>query len=444
MNRRRLVVCVVAVLLAINLGIGIRVHSALEHASGEDESYLQMRQFARVLKLIRQDYVDTQKTGYPALMRGAVQGMIGALDDPFSSFVPPAQHRQLAEQSRGEYGGIGMVMSKRDKHLKVVAPLRDDAPGVKAGLRPSDEIVKINGEDISALPINDAVSRIKGEPGTKVELEVYNPETRETRKVVIERQVIEIDTVQHAKLLAPGLGYVIITNFNEKTPESLQKALSDLVGQGMKGLVMDLRDNGGGLLDSARDVAGLFLEEGKLVVTTEGRRQADFEAHHARAGRKFLKLPLVLLTNGGTASGAEIVAGCLHDYDLAHLVGEKTYGKGSVQRIVPLEDGSALRLTVALYYTPNHQVIHRAGIQPDDVIAVTPEEAMKLLEQRSRLSGMAGPPGEKEVPDLQLARAVTVLAALVAGAPVPPLPPPAAKPPLPPGAVPVPAPIALP
>lgn len=399
---------VVALCIAANLIVGFFVHSAAARRDGQEEGYVQVRQFAKVLKVVRQNYVDEDKVGYKDLVHGAMRGMLRTLD-PFSAFMAPKHFDRLREEAEGEFTGIGVMIQKKDNALTVLSPM-EGSPGMKAGLRANDRIMKVNGEDVMALSLAEAVAKIKGEIGTKVQVTIFRPATNETLTIEIERAKIPIETVVGTRFIEPGLAYLRLTLFSDKTAGSLEKAIVEFGEQDMKGLIVDLRHNGGGVLGSAVDVCSLFLEDGALVVSTEGRREFQRETHEAGDGKKFLELPLVILINEHAASASEIMAGCLQDYKVAALVGEKSFGKGSVQRLIPLEDGSAVKLTVAKYYTPSRRVIDGKGIEPDHLVAINDEDSRKLYERRSRrIPGTEQPPSEDDIADLQLEKAAEVL-----------------------------------
>ena len=282
-----------------------------------------------------------------------------------------------------------MVVSQRDGDLVVVSPM-EDSPGFKAGLLPGDKIVKIDGESTEKMDLNDAVNRLRGEPGTKITLTIVRSGTKEIKDYALTRETIKVASVKDAKLLSSEqggefkIGYARITQFNAPTADDLAKKLDDLEKQGMQALVLDLRYNPGGLLNSAVDVAGQFLPPKTLVVSTEGRTPSQSRTYRTDEKTKPRpKYPLAILINGGSASGSEIVAGALKDLNRAILVGETTFGKGSVQRVIQLQDGSALRLTTAKYYTPSKQVIHEHGVAPTIRATLAPEQERMLMIQRN-------------------------------------------------------------
>jgi carboxyl-terminal processing protease len=258
------------------------------------------------------------------------------------------------------------------------------------------------------MTLDDAVNRIKGKPGTKIVLTVFRPSTEQAIEFEVERAIIEIVTVKNAYYVEPGLAYIRVTQFNEKTSDALEDAIDRLKKEAeMTGLVLDLRNNPGGLLTSAIEVSSYFVKHKELIVFTEGRPNTQREEYFSQRGRKLLDVPMAILINEGSASAAEIVAGCLQDYDRAMLVGETSFGKGSVQSIIEQEDGSAVRLTTAKYYTPSRRVIHENGIVPDIIVEVSDQVSGQLYQQRTRPTGaMRSPSDQPDLVDPQLARAL--------------------------------------
>jgi len=314
--------------------------------------------------------------------------MISTLD-PHSEFMEPVKFDELKKDTEGAFGGVGIQIGLRDGFLTVIAPM-DDTPAFKAGILTGDRMVRIEGKSTEKISLQDVVKNLRGEPGTEVTITIFRPGSGSTRDYTLKRAVIKVDTVKdiNGKREFPvddnKIGYVRLTQFNEPTTTELEAALKKLRDHGMRGLVLDLRNNPGGLLDQAVKVCELFLPAGELVVTTEGRMAPRKSEYRARGNGSYLNLPMVALVNGGSASASEIVAGCLQDVkpQRAVIVGEQSFGKGSVQSILPMPDGSALRLTTAKYYTPSHRVIHERGIKPDIEIPVSPEDEEALIVKR--------------------------------------------------------------
>jgi carboxyl-terminal processing protease len=387
--KRCLIFGSVAALLGLNLLIGARIYlSSARAADQKDSPDANLEIFADVLQKVRTSYVDGTNLTYHALVTTALRGMVGSLD-PHSEFLDADDYQQLQDDTEGQFGGLGLVVAMKDGFVTVVAPM-DDSPGFRAGILSGDRIMKIDGKSADKLPLEDAVKQLRGEPGTQITITTQRPSTGVEKDFTLTRAIIQIDMVKDINgrkefpLGADKIGYVRITEFEDKTGDELEIALQKLQAQGMKALVLDLRWNPGGLLDEAVEVCGKFLPRGQLVVTTEGRDRGENSVRRADGrGDELNGKPMVVLVNLGSASASEIVTGCLQDLHRAVILGEKTFGKGSVQSIFPLDDGSALKLTVAKYYTPSHKVIHEHGITPDIFVPMTDEEESALLLKRS-------------------------------------------------------------
>jgi carboxyl-terminal processing protease len=411
-GKQKFVAGVLVTVLALNLVIGFRVYCAIARETDEEEGLHRLRQFVIVMQLIQKHYVDKTDVAYEKLVYGAMNGMTGALDR-FSSFIPPAEYDDMREETEGEFGGIGVFISVRDNRPTVIAPM-PDSPGMKAGLQAKDQIIEVDGILTTDLPLPDAIRMIKGEPGTSVSLTVYRPETNQTFKVDIVRALIEIQTIRRSEVLPGQIGYLLITQFSENTADELRETLTQMRHDGIRGLIVDLRFNPGGLLTSAIDVSSMFVEHKKLIVFTEGNKRTKKQEYNSLPGEKLSDLPCVLLINEGSASAAEIVAGCLQDYNHAVVIGEKSFGKGSVQSIIELDDGSALRLTTSRYYTPSRRVIHGNGIEPDIIVDISDEDAGRVHRQLSRPDGAEPEPDEPEnIEDLQLDQGVEIVLDLI-------------------------------
>ncbi len=381
----------------------------------KDSPYEQIKTLTRAMELIRQDYVDGKKIGYEQLMRAALKGMLQSLD-PHSQYMEPANFEDMKEDTESRFGGLGVHVTERNGDLIIVSPM-EDSPGFRAGLLPGDRIIKIDGQSTERMDINGATERLRGTPGTKITLTILRPGTKEIKDFELVRETIKVWSVKDAKLLAAEMtgqmkiGYARITQFNAPTAEELAKKLDELEKKGMQAFVLDLRFNPGGLLGSAVDVAGMFLPPATIVATTEGRVPSQSRKYTANpALRRRANYPVAVLINNGSASGSEIVAGALKDTNRAILVGETTFGKGSVQSIMQLPDGSALRLTTAKYYTPGHQVIHEHGVAPTIVATMTLEQERALILQRRE--DLADEQRAKDLAnfrDTQLDRAVDAL-----------------------------------
>ena len=377
--KRRLIFGFIGVLLAVNLVIGAKVYSNSSDSAPKDVAYPNIRLFSEVMEKVRRDYVDGTNITYQDLVYGALKGMINELD-PHSEFLDPEKYKDLQSDTEGHFGGLGIVIAMKDNFITVVAPM-EDTPGFKAGILSGDRIVKINGKSTENMTLQDAVKILRGDPNTDVNMTMMRPSSGQVKDYKLTRAVITVDMVKdiNGKKEFPlgenKIGYVRLTQFGEKTSDDLEAALKKLKSQGMQALIIDLRWNPGGLLDQAVEVCEKFLPRGQLIVSTEGRNASQDSKHRASGhGDELNGMPIVVLVNLGSASASEIVSGCLQDLHRAIILGEKTFGKGSVQSIIPLDDGSALRLTTAKYYTPSHKVIHEVGITPNIVVPTTDDE----------------------------------------------------------------------
>jgi carboxyl-terminal processing protease len=385
--KRRVIYGGLALVLLINLLVGARLFLNSAQASEKDSAYPSLELFSFVMEKVRKEYVDGQNLKYQDLVYGALKGMLNTLD-PHSEFMEPEKYKELQNDTQGAFGGLGIVISMKDNFVTVVAPM-EDTPGFKAGILSGDRIVKIDGKSTEKMGVQDAVKILRGEPDTSVKITIFRPSSGQMKEFALKRAVINIDMVKdiNSKKEFPlgedKIGYVRLVQFGEKTSDELEKALAKLKRQGMQALVLDLRWNPGGLLEQAVDVCEKFLPRGQLVVTTEGRNVAQNTAKYANGKDELAGMPIVVLVNLGSASASEIVAGCLQDLKRAIVLGEKSFGKGSVQSILPLTDGSALRLTTAKYYTPSHKVIHEEGITPDISVPMSDEEERAIILQRT-------------------------------------------------------------
>lgn len=341
--------------------------SGASRSSGDDvslteDSYESLRPLIQSMALIKNNYVDVEKIDQKDLVYGAIKGMVGELD-PYSQFMDPQSYKDMREDTRGSFGGLGIEISIRNNQLTIISPI-DGTPAERAGIQPGDEIMKIDGESTEGITILDAVHKMRGLKGTKCVITIRRRGAQDWFDVPLIRDIIKIQSVRH-ELLSDGIGYIRVTEFMERTGEDFNQALRALESQNIKGLVVDLRNNPGGLLNMAAEIAEYFVPQGKLIVYTEGRRKEQNIRFFSSALRPMKTVPLVLLVNAGSASASEIVAGAVQDWNLGVIVGQKTFGKGSVQTIIPLGDGSALRITTARYLTPKGQLIHGNGITPD-------------------------------------------------------------------------------
>lgn len=410
---KRILVLGAGVALGILLSFGgLRVAAAWKLFPNRDLS--RSSGYVRdVMRLVNENYVDEKAVSHEQLARNAIHGMVEVLD-PHSEFLEAKDNREFEEDLTGEFGGIGIQVEARQGRVVVIAPMAG-TPGERAGIRRGDEIVSIDGKPVEAgLNSDGVVSRLRGEPKTRVALGLFRPATQETLTLSLVREVIQIVSVREVRVIGDGIGLVQVTEFSDHTAEQFGRALEQLVREGIHSLIIDLRDNPGGLLDAAVEVAEPFFRKDELIVFTRGRKPGDREDFKARSDGEPLRLPMAVLINAGSASAAEIVTGALKDTGRAVIVGERSFGKGSVQSVFQLEKGEGLRLTTARYYTPNGTSIHEKGIEPHVEVVMTPDEDEKLARQRSRPDLVE--PGQmrerfgfEPVVDRQLEAAVAVL-----------------------------------
>jgi carboxyl-terminal processing protease len=369
------------------------------------EAYKNLEIFSNVLSIVQQNYVDdidTQET-----IEGAIKGMLSSLD-PHSSFLKPDDFKELQVETKGSFSGIGIEITTKDDMLTVVSPI-EDTPAFKAGIQAGDRIIKIEGESTKDMSLIEAVKKLRGQKGSEVTISIHREGWTDLQDFTIIRDVIPIHSVR-SSVLEPGYGYIRITNFQRNTSHDLQTSLEGLLEEGpLKGLVLDLRNNPGGLLDSSVKIADIFLDEG-IIVSTKGRLKDQNMEFSAHSGGSEYDFPMVILINNGSASASEIVAGALQDHKRALILGTQSFGKGSVQTIIPMAAGSGLRLTTARYYTPNGTSIQAKGITPDVLVPKiaakedeSPKSPMKFLREKDlrhhlENGGDLEPDGEEQKP----------------------------------------------
>ncbi len=328
-----------------------------------DDVYVKLNTLANVLDRIRTSYV--KEVTQTEVIENAINGMLTALD-PHSSYLNKEDFKGLQEQTRGEFGGLGIEVTMEKGVVKVVSPI-EDTPAYEAGIEAGDLIIKIDDKDVQGLSLNDAVDIMRGKVGTDITIKVFRESEKRAFDITITRAIIKIRPVK-TRLEADGIGYLRITSFNEHVEKEIKKQLKELIKKNDKkpltGLVLDLRNNPGGLLNQAVATSNAFIEQGEIV-STKGRIKGQNSRYNAREGDLLNGAPIVVLINGGSASASEIVAGALQDHKRAVIMGSKSFGKGSVQTIIPLPGGSGMRLTTALYYTPSGRSIQGTGITPD-------------------------------------------------------------------------------
>ncbi|MCP5124302.1 MAG: S41 family peptidase [Gammaproteobacteria bacterium] len=380
-----------ALALSFLAGISLTtVYAVRAEKSVAPESQLpldELRTFTSVLDAVKQDYVESIED--KDLLENAIRGMLSNLD-PHSSYLDAEAFQDLQIGTSGEFGGLGIEVGQENGFIKVIAPI-DDTPAQRAGIQAGDLIIRLDDASVKGITLSDAINRMRGKPNTSIVLTIIREGVKKPLKIKLVREVIQVRSVK-SRLLEPGFGYLRITQFQARTEANLQDALQDLQKQNqaaLKGLILDLRNNPGGVLNGAVDVADDFLEDG-VIVQTRGRDKDSEQTFNATAGDLLKKAPMVVLVNGGSASASEIVAGALQDHQRALVLGERTFGKGSVQTILPLGNGAAVKLTTARYYTPSGRSIQAEGIKPDielKSLKVADDSADAALIKEADLTG---------------------------------------------------------
>lgn len=352
---------------------------------------LESQKVKEVQNIIKKYYIE--EVDDEKLIEGAAAGIAAAVEDPYTVYMDEKSFEDFMIQSEGSYGGIGVVVSvdPEDNMITVVAPF-EDTPGEKAGILPGDKIIKVNGKDVDGDHLEEAVSMMKGPKDTEVTITIMRDKLTEPKEITIKRDIIVLQTVKH-KVVGGNIGYIRITMFDEKTSEDFEKALNDLINQKVTGLIIDVRDNPGGLLKEVVKIADRILPEGIIVYTEDRNKNRETEYSDANE----VNLPIAVLINGGSASASEILSGAIKDYGKGTLIGTKTFGKGLVQNVFPLADGkTAVKVTISKYYTPNGISIQGVGIEPDITVEL-PEELQMSVAQI------------KEEDDVQLQKAIEVI-----------------------------------
>jgi len=380
MSIRKFRLTILVVILVGLAAVFVWERLSIQKVSAEDKTvYEQLQIFSDVLDIVQENYVEEADS--KELVEGAINGMLKTLD-PHSSYLNPDAYKELQVETKGSFGGIGIEITIRDGFLTVVSPL-EGTPAYDLGIEAGDQILRVDGESTKEMTLMEAVKKMRGPKGTKVVLTIMREGFAKPKDFVVTRATIAIKSVR-AKTLEPGYGYLRLSQFQSTTAKDLGQALTKLEqeNQPLKGLILDMRNNPGGLLDQAVKVSDEFLDEG-LIVYTGGRLKSQDMRFEAHANTRPHRYPIVVLVNEGSASAAEIVAGALQDHKRAVVVGVETFGKGSVQTVMPLRNGAALRLTTSLYYTPSGRSIQAKGIEPD--IAVERELPRKNDDERERL-----------------------------------------------------------
>jgi carboxyl-terminal processing protease len=409
-----------SLLLVLTLSIG---GSAVSKGTDNGATYEQLRLFTEVLSIVQSQYVD--EVPPKDIIYNAIKGTLRGLD-PHSSFLDPEMYREMQVETSGSFGGLGIEITLRDDILTVVAPI-EGTPAYRAGIQPGDRIVKIEGISTKDMQLTDAVKRMRGKPGSKITISIVREGWTEPKDFDITREQIRVQSVKSQELES-GIEYIRLRQFQEQTAQDMEAALDKFSKGGkVQGLVLDLRNNPGGLLTSAVEVSEKFLDAGKLVVYTEGRVRAQNMRFQANARRVYTDFPIVILVNQGSASASEIVAGALQDWGRGIVLGTQSFGKGSVQTIIPLSDGSGLRLTTAKYYTPKGRSIHGKGITPDIIVegpkttavvpapesgTPAPQQPQQPPQQKPGQPSVETKPAEELKRDPQLQRALDLLKAM--------------------------------
>jgi len=419
MRRRILKLSILISVAAAAIIVGSIAISQEKLAEKKDDLYRNINLFSDGFAIIKNDYVE--EVDSKELVYGALRGMLASLD-PHSQFMDPDMYNELKVDTTGEFGGLGIEITIKDGLLTVVTPI-EGTPAWREGIRARDRIVKIDGELTRDITLLEAVKKLRGRPGSSVSITVLREGEDRLLEFKIVREIIKIKAIKDARILEGGIGYVRLIEFRQNTSEEFRRAIQKLKSQGMDALILDLRNNPGGLLDAAVKVTESFLEKGKLIVSTRGRKGNQNMEFSSKSRKPDLDLPLVILVNHGSASGSEIVAAALQDYKRAIILGTQTFGKGVVQTVFPLSDGSAIRLTTNKYFSPTGRVIHGQGVTPDIIVE---EGKIELTEQKEEsiadiFQGLEESEGrqeqareipEKYLTDNQLMRAVDVLKAI--------------------------------
>jgi carboxyl-terminal processing protease len=373
-NQRRRI-WVFGPMVMVALLFGVLIGKGWERTGHATETYEELRTFSEVLTQVQKNYVDDTKV--KDLVQGAIRGMLSTLD-PHSAYMTPEMYKEMQVETKGEFGGVGIQIGVKENRLAVIAPI-DGTPAQRAGIKAGDYITKVNEESTKDLSLMDAVQKMRGPKGTKVNLTIQRDGSSDAMQFTLVRDTIKIESVK-SKVL-DNIGYVKLTQFQEATGRDLGRALKQFKEQKVQSTILDLRNNPGGLLTAAVEVSEQFLPNGKLVVYTKGRESKKDE-WFAKGRDQMDDSPMIILVNEGSASASEIVAGALQDYGRAVIVGTTSFGKGSVQTILPLGDGSGLRLTTAKYYTPKGRSIQSTGITPDIVIKPQPATTLAKAETK--------------------------------------------------------------
>jgi carboxyl-terminal processing protease len=413
MNKRRMLILICIILISVaTIGTGF----GIEKSNGQqNKTFESLELFSDSISIIEAHYVGEVKM--KDLMYGAMDGMLSSLD-PYSQFLTPDEYKDMQVQAEGEFGGLGIKISIKDNILTVITPLHG-TPADKAGIEAGDRIIKIDDESTEDITLLEAVKKLRGKPGTEVTLTIFREEEAGIFDVTITRDIIAVESLKGAQIIEDGIGYVKLIELQEDTPDEFKKAVNNLNKENMSSFILDLRNNPGGLLSSAIEVSDMLLNEEGVIVSTKARSEEESQVFKTR--EKSLipdTIPIVVMINEGSASGAEIIAGALQDYNRAVLLGAKTFGKGSVQTIIPLNDGSALRMTTSKYYLPSGRSIHEIGIMPDVIVRKerqkdkNQERPELIFEEMDKQQSKEPLEEEIELDDYQLQRAIDLIKGL--------------------------------
>lgn len=358
MKKIRNIIIVLILLVFTNYGTFKLASSGYFYNLTKDEEKMHLQKMKFLEKKVEDDFL--YKVDKEKLRQGELKGMVASLGDPYSEYLTLEDFNALAEQTNGKFFGIGVsVSSNEEGQILVIAPIKD-TPAEKVGIKTGDLIIKVNGEPVSGNDLQAAVAKIKGDKGTSVKITIYRPATKETKDIDVKRDEIKLETVISNTI--KDLGYIGITQFNDNTYDEFTKALNNLKEKNVKGLIIDLRGNPGGTVDSVEKIANELLPEGTIVSAKNRDGQVVFDY---KSDKEYVNLPMVVLINGGSASASEILAGAIRDFKMGTLIGEKSFGKGIVQSVFPFPDGSGLKITTSEYFTPSGENIHKKGIKPD-------------------------------------------------------------------------------
>ncbi|ACN98219.1 S41 family peptidase [Sulfurihydrogenibium azorense] len=391
---------VVGVILIFVAGMSFGLNAKTPKTDYSEDIQI-IRTYTDVLKLVEDNYVEP--TDPKKLLYGSLRGLLSSLD-PYSTFFTPEEFKEFTSETQGEFGGLGMEVTMENNKLLVVSPI-EDTPAFKAGIKPGDWIVEIDGEPTDKMTLFQAVKKMRGKPGTKVTLTIFRKGVEKPFKVELVRDLIKVKSVKTKELENGKIGYIRLTQFQENSAEEFEKALKSFKNK--EGIIIDLRNNPGGLLTSAVSIADMLLPKGKLIVYTQGRDPKNKEEFYSQSEPVVdKKIPIAVIVNKGSASASEILTGALKDNNRAIIVGDTTFGKASVQTLIPLPDGSGVKLTVAHYYTPNGNLIMNKGITPDIIVKVSEEEEAERAkaEREAKMNGK-----EVEIKDPQLEAAINAI-----------------------------------